>query len=125
MGSENYAYFHLEGTRVESDQLEEIAQDAGLGEVPSASGGETALVARLNEQSKIAKSTDAELWVDTRRLYLFDPETGKSLAREDAENGAAKPADEAPRPNSGRGRTALRPGFRRGGCKTNCIGHER
>ena len=91
MGSENYAYFHLEGTRVESDQLEEIAQDAGLGEVPSASGGETALVARLNEQSKIAKSTDAELWVDTRRLYLFDPETGKSLAREDAENGG-KPA---------------------------------
>ncbi len=91
MGSENYAYFHLEGTRVESDQLEEVAADAGLGEVPSASGGETALVARLSEESEIAKGGDADLWVDTRRLYLFDPKTGKSLAREDAaKDGAAK-----------------------------------
>jgi multiple sugar transport system ATP-binding protein len=92
MGSENYAYFHLEGTRVESDQLEEVAADAGLGEVPSASGGETALVARLSEESAISKGGDAELWVDTRRIYLFDPKTGKSLARSDAESGGgAKP----------------------------------
>ena len=81
MGSENYAYFHLEGTRVESDQLQDIAEDAGLGEVPSASGGDTALVARLDERSEIAKGADAKLWVDSRRLYLFDPKSGKSLAR--------------------------------------------
>jgi multiple sugar transport system ATP-binding protein len=81
MGSENYAYFHLEGTRVESDELEEVAADAGLGEVPSASGGDTSLVARLDERSGITKGTDAQLWVDTRRLHLFDPKTGKSLGK--------------------------------------------
>ena len=91
LGSENFAYFHLEGTRVDSDQLQEIAEDAGLGEVPSASGGgDTALVARLDESSKIAKNTEAELWVDTRRLYLFDPENGKSLSRPDAAEGDSK-----------------------------------
>jgi multiple sugar transport system ATP-binding protein len=84
MGAENYAYFHLEGTRVESAELEEVAADAGLGEVPSASGGETALVARLDERSKITQGSDAQLWVDTRRLYLFDPKTGKSLSRQDS-----------------------------------------
>ena len=33
LGAENFAYFHLEGTRVDSDQLQEVAEDAGLGEV--------------------------------------------------------------------------------------------
>jgi multiple sugar transport system ATP-binding protein len=99
MGSENYAYFHLEGTKVESDQLEEVAADAGLGEVPSASGGETALVARLDERSEIRKSSEADLWVDTRRLYLFDPETGKSLARSDSDEGGGLAPESQPPPD--------------------------
>lgn len=91
LGAESFAYFHLEGTRVDSDQLQEVAEDAGLGEVPSASGGgDTALVARLDEATKIAKGTEGQLWVDTRRPYLFDPESGKSLSRRDAAEGSSK-----------------------------------
>jgi multiple sugar transport system ATP-binding protein len=80
LGAEQYAYFHLEGTKVESEELSDVAADAGLSEIPSASGGETALVARLGEASSIAKGEHAKLWVDARRLHLFDPENGRSLA---------------------------------------------
>ena len=38
-GAELYAYFHLEGSKVESEHLNEVAADAGLGEIPSAQGG--------------------------------------------------------------------------------------
>ncbi|MDP9227460.1 MAG: sn-glycerol-3-phosphate ABC transporter ATP-binding protein UgpC [Actinomycetota bacterium] len=79
LGAENYAYFHLEGTRVESDQLSELAADAGLGEVPSAAGGETAFVARLDPASEIKKGDQNELWVDATRIHLFDPDSGERL----------------------------------------------
>ena len=34
MGAEQYAYFELEGAQVESDELSELAADAGADEVP-------------------------------------------------------------------------------------------
>jgi multiple sugar transport system ATP-binding protein len=80
LGAEQYAYFHLEGTRVESEELSDIAADAGLGEIPSAAGGDTALVARLGESSGVGKGDSAKIWVDSRRLHLFDPESGRNLA---------------------------------------------
>ena len=87
LGAEYYAYFHLEGTRVESEHLSEIAADAGLTEVPSAKAGETSLVARLNEMSEINEGDEVELWLDTRRLHLFDPESGENLAGAPSGNG--------------------------------------
>jgi multiple sugar transport system ATP-binding protein len=95
LGAEYYAYFHLEGTRVESEHLSEVAADAGLGEVPSAKAGETSLVARLNEMSEIREGDEIELWLDTRRLHLFDPESGENLAGTPSGNGAAASAAKA------------------------------
>jgi multiple sugar transport system ATP-binding protein len=80
LGAEQFGYFHLEGTRVESDQLEELAEDAGLAEVPSASEGAVAMVARLSSESKIGKGRQAQLWVDPSQMHLFDPKSGNSLA---------------------------------------------
>ncbi len=91
MGAENYAYFHLEGARVESEQLSEIAADAGLSEIPSASGGETSLVARLDPASAISKGSEAKLWLDARRIHLFDPKSGESLGGP-AKKGGRTPA---------------------------------
>ena len=92
LGSEYYAYFHLEGTRVESEHLSEVAADAGLSEVPSAQAGDTSLVARLNEMSEINEGDEIELWLDTRRLHLFDPSSGENLAADRSEDGAASSA---------------------------------
>jgi multiple sugar transport system ATP-binding protein len=88
LGAEWYAYFHLEGTRVESEHLTEVAADAGLEEIPSAQAGETSLVARLNEMSEISEGDEVELWLDTRRLHLFDPESGDNLTAAPSGNGA-------------------------------------
>jgi multiple sugar transport system ATP-binding protein len=88
LGAEYYAYFHLEGTRVESEHLSEVAADAGLSEVPSAQAGDTSLVARLNEMSEIREGDEIELWLDTRRLHLFDPASGENLAGAPSGNGA-------------------------------------
>jgi multiple sugar transport system ATP-binding protein len=95
LGAEWYAYFHLEGTRVESEHLSEVAADAGLGEVPSAKAGETSLVARLNEMSEISEGDEVELWLDTRRLHLFDPSSGENLVAGPSGNGAAASAAKA------------------------------
>jgi multiple sugar transport system ATP-binding protein len=95
LGAEYYAYFHLEGTRVESEHLSEVAADAGLGEVPSAKAGDTSLVARLNEMSEISEGDEIELWLDTRRIHLFDPENGENLVAGPSGNGAASSAAKA------------------------------
>ncbi len=77
MGSEQYAYFKLGGEGVESDELRELAEDAGTSEVPSS--GEGTVVARLDAASPVRRGEEAELWVDTSKLHLFDPESGASL----------------------------------------------
>jgi multiple sugar transport system ATP-binding protein len=95
LGAEYYAYFHLEGTRVESEHLSEVAADAGLSEVPSAQAGDTSLVARLNEMSEISEGDEVELWLDTRRIQLFDPDSGETLLGAPSGNGAAASAAKA------------------------------
>jgi multiple sugar transport system ATP-binding protein len=79
MGSELYAYFTLAPDhRIESQELAELAADAG-GTGGRALGEGDAIVARLDPASRVLKGAEAELWIDTRRLRIFDPETGRSL----------------------------------------------
>jgi multiple sugar transport system ATP-binding protein len=79
MGSELYAHFSVDSDeQIESQELRELAEDAGGGEVPMA-GDEGRIVARLDPQSRVREGEEAELWVDARRLHLFDPADGRSL----------------------------------------------
>jgi multiple sugar transport system ATP-binding protein len=78
LGAEQYAYFQLEGEGVQSDELRELAEDAGAHEVPSS--GEGQVVARLEPASQIKRGTEAELWLDLTKLHFFDPSTGRNLA---------------------------------------------
>ena len=77
MGSELYAYFELDSDRMDSDQLQELAQDSGAGDVPGGDSGQ--IVARLDAASQVKRGEEAELWVDTSKLHLFDPQSGDSL----------------------------------------------
>jgi multiple sugar transport system ATP-binding protein len=88
LGAEKFAHFSVGGEGVESAQLEELAQDAGLHETPS--GGEGDVVARLEAASQVKRGDEAELWVDTSKLHLFDADTGQSLTS--GGNGAGAPA---------------------------------
>jgi multiple sugar transport system ATP-binding protein len=79
MGSELYAHFTVDSDQsIESAELRELAEDAGGGEVPSA-GEEGRIVARLDPASGVTENQDAELWVDSTRLTLFDPQDGRNL----------------------------------------------
>ncbi|HXF31883.1 MAG TPA: sn-glycerol-3-phosphate ABC transporter ATP-binding protein UgpC [Solirubrobacterales bacterium] len=80
LGSDLYAYFHIESEGVQSDLLADLVGErlaetgaAGLRE------GEEQIVARLEPTSKVRRKQTAELWADTRKLHLFDPESGERL----------------------------------------------
>jgi multiple sugar transport system ATP-binding protein len=83
LGSDLYAYFHVESEGIESDQLADLVADS-LDETGAANlrEGEEQVVARLDPTSKVRRGERAELWADTAKLHLFDPESGDSLTAE-------------------------------------------
>jgi multiple sugar transport system ATP-binding protein len=83
LGSDLYAYFHVESEGVQSDQLADLVEDR-LDETGAANirEGQEQIVARLDPTSKVKRGQRTELWADTAKLHLFDPETGESLKRE-------------------------------------------
>src|SRR6476620_3233614 len=80
LGSDLFAYFHIESEGVQSDQLadivEESLEETGAGEIRE---GHEQIVARLDPTSKVKRRDKAQLWADTSKLHLFDPESGDSL----------------------------------------------
>jgi multiple sugar transport system ATP-binding protein len=84
LGSDLYAYFHVESEKVESDQLADLIGDS-LDETGAANmrEGEEQVIARLDPASEIRRREKAELWVDTAHIHLFDPDSGANLTRQD------------------------------------------
>jgi multiple sugar transport system ATP-binding protein len=80
LGSDLFAYFHIESEGIESDQLADLVGDR-LDETGAANirEGEEQIVARLEPTSKVKRREKARLWADTAKLHLFDPESGESL----------------------------------------------
>jgi len=82
MGSELYVHFSAVSEHsIESEELRELAEDSGAGEVPGA-GEEGEVVARLDPASKAQRGKESELWVDATKVKLFHPEDGRSLTAE-------------------------------------------
>ncbi|MET0751631.1 MAG: sn-glycerol-3-phosphate ABC transporter ATP-binding protein UgpC [Solirubrobacterales bacterium] len=77
MGSELYVYFEIESEGVDSKELAELAADSGAAEVPGSGIGQ--VVARLAPESQVRRGEEAELWLDTSKLHLFDPGSGQRL----------------------------------------------
>jgi multiple sugar transport system ATP-binding protein len=81
LGSDVFAYFTPSGHDA-SDvgpghaELAELAADSGA----SDTGGDAGqITARLDAASKISYGDNATLWVDARKVHVFDAETGRSL----------------------------------------------
>jgi multiple sugar transport system ATP-binding protein len=77
MGSELYAYFDVEA-HAESEQLTELAADAGMEDLPS-HGDAQQVVARLDAASRAAPGEEVELVLQCDEIKLFDPHGGRSL----------------------------------------------
>jgi multiple sugar transport system ATP-binding protein len=81
LGSDLYAYLHVESEGVESDQLADLVEER-LDEAGATSlrEGEEQIVARIDPASKIRRGERAELWADTSKLHFFDSKTGENLS---------------------------------------------
>jgi multiple sugar transport system ATP-binding protein len=78
MGSELYVYFDVKGEELHTADLDELAADAGMEDLPSHGSGQQ-VVARLSAESKASPGSEVELSVDTSQIHLFAAETGSSL----------------------------------------------
>ena len=93
MGSELFAYLPIpKGAQQRQAGLAELARELEQEDLHSDSD-ESQLVARLDPASQVREGEQAQLWVDTTRLHLFDPETGDSLTYQEpsGQNQSAAP----------------------------------
>ncbi len=77
LGADKFAYFTFGGEVARHAELEELARDAGAAD---AAGGGDQVVARLDAASGAREGEKIDLWVDTAKMYIFDPDTGANLA---------------------------------------------
>ncbi len=80
LGSDLYAYFHVEAEGIQSDQLADLVASR-LEETGAASlrEGQEQIVARLEPTSQVSRGQKAQLWADTAKLHLFDADSGERL----------------------------------------------
>ena len=81
LGNEQYGYIHFDPTPEVRELLDNLARDMDADEL------RPQIVVTLDAASRVRGGREAELWLDTRKIHLFDPETGENLTR-DPEAGA-------------------------------------
>ena len=79
LGNELYAYVPYEPDEAVAKQLEELDRDL------DGEGMRTQIVVALDAKSRIRDGDRAQLWFDPARLHLFDPESGRTLTRDEEE----------------------------------------
>jgi multiple sugar transport system ATP-binding protein len=78
LGHEAYAYIPFEAPPEVAAQLTELEKDL------DGESMRTQLIVSLDANSTIAKGEEAEIWVDSEQLHLFDPATGENLTLDPA-----------------------------------------
>jgi multiple sugar transport system ATP-binding protein len=71
MGSEKYVYFGVKAHEVHTAELDELAADAGMEDLPSHGDGQQ-VVARLSAASPVTAGDEVELALDVSQIKLFD-----------------------------------------------------
>jgi multiple sugar transport system ATP-binding protein len=80
LGSELIVHFTVEGTHLAlTEDVKELARDAGAVAVPDPSEGSALLVGRFSVRSGVEERKPLEVAVDIRSLHFFDPETSKGI----------------------------------------------
>ncbi|MEU5876159.1 sn-glycerol-3-phosphate ABC transporter ATP-binding protein UgpC [Spirillospora sp. NPDC047279] len=77
LGNELYAYVPYEAPADLAAQLRELSRELDSDQL------RTQAVVALDPGSLITEGESAELWVDTRRMHIFDPATGENLTRDE------------------------------------------
>jgi multiple sugar transport system ATP-binding protein len=86
IGTETLVHFQVDAPIVVTEDMKELAQDAGEGTErleQKARTGENEFVAQLDPKTRISKGDEVELVVDTSRLHFFDLETSAGVHKQD------------------------------------------
>jgi multiple sugar transport system ATP-binding protein len=84
LGSDLLVHFGLEAEPVLTEDIKELAEEAGLDVLDGPQGGaaerRAVWVARVSPRSGAEEGEPLRLTVDTGQLHFFDPETGSAIA---------------------------------------------
>jgi multiple sugar transport system ATP-binding protein len=86
LGSELMVHFRIDARPAVTEEVKELAEDAGATaeELGGGDQGQTVMVGRFAPDSKVREGETAEVAVDTRALHFFDTETGTAIYEEGA-----------------------------------------
>jgi multiple sugar transport system ATP-binding protein len=79
MGSEVLVHFAIDAPPVITEDTKELLADQGQDVAEVAEAKHAAFVARFDADTKASEGDKVEVFVDTRMLHFFDPETGASI----------------------------------------------
>jgi multiple sugar transport system ATP-binding protein len=97
LGSDKFAYFTVQGERATAAHLEELAADAGTGDLGG--GGEgVQITARLDAASDASEDKEIDIWLDLAKVHVFDPESGENLTLAKGATESTPPATESTPP---------------------------
>ena len=65
---------------MDAAELNELARESGRAD----SGAGETVVARFDPATRLTEGDHAEIWVDVRRVHVFDPDTGRNLSLADS-----------------------------------------
>ncbi|GAB2929332.1 sn-glycerol-3-phosphate ABC transporter ATP-binding protein UgpC [Rhodococcus aerolatus] len=81
LGDQQYAYIPYEAPDAVRQKMRELSAELDAEEL------RTQAVVSIDAASRIREGREAEFWLDSRKIHVFDPESGENLTR-DAEAGA-------------------------------------
>jgi multiple sugar transport system ATP-binding protein len=77
LGNEQYAYVPYEAPEDLANQLRDLSRELDSDQL------RTQAVVSLDAASLISPGREAELWIDTSKVHIFDPSTGENLTRDE------------------------------------------
>jgi multiple sugar transport system ATP-binding protein len=86
LGSELMVHFRINARAAMTEEVKELAEDAGTTAEELAGGDErhSVVVGRFGPDSKVRAGEAAEVAVDTRAIHFFDTQTGMAIYEEGA-----------------------------------------
>ncbi|EKF22771.1 TOBE domain protein [Mycolicibacterium hassiacum DSM 44199] len=84
LGADKYLHFKTEGAGAHASQLAKLAAESGA--------GENEFVARVSADSKARQGQKVQLALDTTKLLIFDPDTGRNLTLPEGQTAPAAPS---------------------------------
>jgi multiple sugar transport system ATP-binding protein len=93
IGTETLAHFQVDAPVVVTEDMKELAADAGEGTErleQKAKEGVNEFVAQLDPKTRMRKGDEVDLVVDASRLHFFDPETSQGVHASNGEGDAGR-----------------------------------